>query len=48
MAAMWNAVKPAVTTVPAIAIEVNGKVEIIPLETTPAAMVQTLKKYRGQ
>lgn len=46
MAAMWNAVKPAVTTIPCAAVEVNGKVEIIPLGKTPAEMVATFKKYR--
>lgn len=48
MAAMWNAVKPAITTVPFAAVEVNGKIEIIPIEPTPAAMVAKLKTYRGE
>lgn len=46
MAALWAAVQPKITTTPAVAVEVNGKVEIIPLDATPAAMVATLKKYR--
>lgn len=48
MATIWAAVQPKVTSVPCIAIEVNGRVEIISLEATPAAMVTVLKKYRGQ
>lgn len=47
MAAMWNAIKPNVTTIPCVGVEVNGKVELIPLEATPAAMVEKLKSYRG-
>lgn len=45
MAAMWNATKPKITTVPCVAVAVNEKVEIIPLEATPAAMIAVLKKY---
>ena len=48
MAKLWAAVKPAITTVPCFAVEVNGKVEIIPVEPTPALMVAKLKTYRGQ
>lgn len=47
MASLWAAVKPAVTVVPCVAVERNGKVEIIPLEATPAAMVAKLKTYAG-
>lgn len=47
MAALWKAVKEKATTVPFAAVEVNGKVEIIPLESTPDAMVEKLKTYRG-
>lgn len=47
MNALWAAVKPKVTAVPCVAIEVNGKVTIEPLPTTPAAMVTLLKKYSG-
>jgi hypothetical protein len=32
---------------PCAAVEVNGKVEIIPLEATPAAMVAKLQSYLG-
>jgi len=48
MAALWSAVKQNLTTVPAFAVEVNGKVELIPLEATPALMVAKLKTYRGE
>ncbi len=44
---MWTAVKPKLTTVPCVAIETNGHVDILPLEATPAAMVETFKKYKG-
>lgn len=47
MAALWSAIKPQITAVPFAAVEVNGKVEIIPLEATPAAMVEKFKTYRG-
>ena len=40
MAAMWNAIKPNVTTIPCVGVEVNGKVELIPLEKTPAELVK--------
>ncbi len=48
MAALWSAVQPAVTTTPCIAVEVNGKVEIIPTEATTAAMIAKLNTYRGK
>jgi hypothetical protein len=47
MAALWAAIQPNVTTTPAVAVEVNGKVEIIPVEATPAKMIDVLKTYRG-
>lgn len=47
MKALWDAVKPHITTTPCIAVERNGKVEIIMLESTPAAMVARLTAYRG-
>lgn len=46
MAALWAAIQPKLTTVPAIAIEVNSSVEILPLEATPAKMVEILDKYK--
>jgi hypothetical protein len=48
MAALWAAVQPKVTVTPCVAVEVNGKVDLIPLEPTPAAMIAKLKIYRGQ
>lgn len=48
MAALWAAIQPKVTTTPCAAVEVNGKVELIPLDATPAAMVATLTSYRGK
>jgi hypothetical protein len=36
-----------VTLTPCVAVEVNGKVEIISLETNPAAMVAKFKTYIG-
>lgn len=47
LAAMWAAVKPKITSTPCVAVGVNDKVEIIPLETTPAKMIEVLKKYAG-
>lgn len=47
-AALWTAIKPALTTTPCVAVEVNGKVEIVPLESTPAKMVDVLKSYKGK
>jgi hypothetical protein len=41
-------VKPKITTTPFFAVEVNGNVEIIPVEATPAVMIAKLKQYRGQ
>lgn len=47
MASLWNAVKDAKPTPPFFAVEVNGKVEVIPFEKTPEAMVAKLNTYRG-
>lgn len=47
MKALWDAITPQITTLPCVAVEVNGKVEIVPLGATPAAMVATFEKYRG-
>lgn len=48
MAALWAAVRPKVTVTPCLAVERNGKVDIIPLGATPDAMLTTLKTYRGK
>lgn len=47
MSAMWAAIKPKLTTVPAVAVEVNGAVEIIPFEADQTKMVAKLNEYRG-
>jgi len=48
MNALWASVKPSITAVPCVAVEVNGKVEVIPLEETPAKMVAKLRSYLGE
>jgi len=45
--AMWKATQPKVTAVPCVAIEANGKVDILPLEATPAAQVEVFKRYKS-
>jgi len=45
---MWTAAKPALTTTPCVVVEVNKKIEIIPFEPTPAAMVAKLAEYKGK
>lgn len=45
MNALWAAVKPKVTSTPCVAVERNGKVEIIPVAATPADMLATFKRY---
>lgn len=47
MKAMWEAVKPKVTTVPCVAVEVNGKVEILPYPANVADALAMLKKAGG-
>ena len=48
MNALWASVKPSITAVPCVAVEVNGKVEVIPLEETPAKMITKLRSYLGE
>ncbi len=48
MSALWNTIKPAITVTPCVAMERNGKVEIINISVTPAKMVEELSKYRGK
>ncbi len=45
--ALWAATKPKLTTLPCLAIEVNGKVDIIDFPATEADALTTLKTYRG-
>lgn len=47
MKALWVAVKPKLTGMPCLAIEVNGQAEIIPLPATPEEAVATLAKYKA-
>ena len=47
MAALWAAVKPKITRTPCVAVERDGKVELIDLGETPAKMVEILNKYKG-
>jgi hypothetical protein len=46
--AMWRAVKPSVTAVPCMAVEVNGRVEIVPIPPTTDATLAALKAYLGE
>lgn len=46
MAALWAAVQPAVTVTPCIALERNGKVEIVNLPKTPAETIEMMKRYK--
>jgi hypothetical protein len=48
MKALWKAVRPSVTAVPCVAVETNGKVEIIPLPATPAEAIATFKRYLNE
>lgn len=46
--AMWPVVRAKVTVVPCVAVEVNGKVDIIDPAATPAAMIATFNTYLGR
>jgi hypothetical protein len=45
--ALWTAVKPQLTEVPCLVIEVNGKADILPLPATETEALATLKRYLG-
>lgn len=47
MKALWQAVKPKLTVVPCVVIEVNGKAEILPYPASADAAVSLFKKYKG-
>jgi hypothetical protein len=47
MRALWAAVKPKITTVPCLVIEVNGKADILPFPANATEALATLKKYAG-
>lgn len=42
---LWDAVKPKITAVPCMIVEVNGKADILPLPATVAEGLATLQKY---
>lgn len=44
---LWAAVRPQVTALPCWAVEVNGKVDIVPLPATVADGLALLRKYKG-
>lgn len=44
---MWAAIKPNITNVPCLAIEVNGKVTLIDFPSSPEDCLTVLKKYAG-
>ncbi len=46
VAALWAAVQPKVTVTPCFAVQRNDKVDIIPVEATPAKMIEVLKAYK--
>lgn len=46
--AMWAAAQPRVTSVPCVAVAVNGKIRIDALKSTPAEQVAELTKLRGK
>jgi hypothetical protein len=45
--ALWAAVRPQITAVPCVVIEVNGKATIEVLPATPEAAVKLFKSYAG-
>ncbi len=47
MSGLWAAIQKNVTVTPCVAVEVNGKVEIINTEATPAKMIEKLQSYKG-
>lgn len=47
MRALWDAVKPKLTTFPCVVVEVNGKADIVPYPANAAEALALLKKYGG-
>lgn len=47
MKTLWTSVKPTVTTVPCLVVEVNGKVSILPYPKNAAEALRTLKEIGG-
>ena len=48
MKALWAAVKPSITTVPCMVVEVNGKADILPFPANAADALKTLQSYGGK
>ncbi len=46
--ALWPAVRVKITIVPCVAIQTDSKVDIVPLDATPDAMIATFAKYSGK
>jgi hypothetical protein len=42
---IWQAARPSIARTPAVVVERNTKVEIIPVEDTPAKMIAVLDEY---
>jgi len=47
MKKLWEAVQPSLTALPCVAIETNGKADILPLAATPAAQIDVFKSYKA-
>lgn len=47
MKALWNTVKPQITKIPCLVVEVNGKAEIIDYPASAAEALATIRKYNG-
>lgn len=47
MKALWTAVKPKLTTIPCVVVEVNGKADILPFPADDVAALALFKKYAG-
>lgn len=48
MKALWTAVRPKITSVPAMVIEVNGNATVMPFPANVSEALETLKKSGGQ
>lgn len=47
MKSLWSVVKPSITTVPCLVIEVNGRATILPFPVSVDDALNTLKKYNS-
>jgi hypothetical protein len=48
MKALWSAVRPKITSVPAMVIEVNGNATVMPFPANASEALETLNKSGGQ